>query len=159
MSGTIQFNRTYCEYGPQVRDFEKTPDVIAVIDHFIGLWGYSVGDLMGTRFTAQWLGDGEKSGKAEDELDLMIEMNATGFFEIVLRNGNGDSQYGGWLYGKQPVVVSDDIVNGYRVILTTGDDGSQLRHEFIPSIGYEPVAGAKALPLRSQKRKAMRRAG
>ena len=159
MSGVIAFNRSYTEYGPQVRGFEKSPDVIAVIDHFMSLWSYSVGNLIGGRFTTQWLAEGENDGKDEDQLDLVVQMTDTGFFEVILRNGVGDSQYGGWLFGMLPVTLTDEIVNGYRVIATTAEDGSQVRHEFLPDVGYEPIAAAKVLPLRSQKRKAMRRVG
>ncbi|MGP9819815.1 hypothetical protein ACTZWW_07350 [Salinarimonas sp. NSM] len=159
MSGNANFNRVYIDFGSQVRDFEKAVEVLAVVDFIQGAWGYGIGNLAGAKFGAQWLRAGENAQKREEDLDLILQMVDAPFFEIVLRDGANGSRYGGWLEGGLPLQITDEVVNGYRVLTTTLADGSPLRHEFVDAeLGYQPVPGAAAVPLRSQKRKGMRKA-
>lgn len=156
MSRTMIFDRSFVELGRDLQPDEKEPGVLASIEFFMKEWGYSFGELVGAQFSTHWLGEGDSSGRSPGEMDLVIEMNGSGFFEIVLRS-KGRAVYGGWLEGMRPIVVSDEEVNGHRVVLTTLADGSQLRHEYLPGYGYGSIAAAAA-PLRSLGRMVMRQA-
>jgi hypothetical protein len=153
MAGTIQFNRTYIDFGPQVNAWEKTPDILSAIETFFGLWGYDPMEQLGAKVTAQWLGEGEKPANQNEAVDLIFEIKGQPFFEIVLNTPGKDAVYGGYLYGTQPVEITDEIVNGYRVLVTKGEDGANVRHEFDPAQGwYLPVAAASAVPLNAARR-------
>lgn len=160
MSGTLKFDRTYLDFGTQVRPIEKTADVASVFEDILTTWGYDVGDQIGGMFSAQWLGEGERPTNDTDRLDLIFEITGEPYFEIALRGETGVASYGGWLFGKQPVVVTDEIVNGHRVLLTTLEDGAQLRHEFFAdAAGYLPSDSVTEMPLRAVRRIGLRLAG
>lgn len=153
MAGNMQFNRTYIDFGPEVNAWEKTPDILAAIETFFTLWGYDPMEEIGNKVTAQWLGEGEKPANQKEGVDLIFEMKGQPFFEIVLNTPGQDAVYGGYVYGKQPVEVTDEIVNGYRVLVSTGEDGAKIRHEFDPGQSwYLPVAAASAVPLNAARR-------
>ncbi|GGX60957.1 hypothetical protein GCM10007385_32780 [Tateyamaria omphalii] len=152
MSGKLKFGRTYADFGKDVRGFEKTPEVIAVVEEFMELWGYSLLDLLGAEFSAQWLRAGESPMNSEDTLDLIFEIESQGFFEIVLRDGDGTAFYGGYLSGVQHVRFTETIVNGYRTLVTTAGDGAETLHEYTPGIGYRPVFAEGVMPLSVARR-------
>lgn len=154
MAGEMQFNRTYADFGPQVRDFEKSPEVVAVVEDFMDLWDYTLLDLMGAEFSAHWLKKGERPANSPDTLDLIFEIASQGFFEIVLRDGDGNAIYGGYLFGAQPVGATETIVNGYRTLITTASDGSEILHEYTPGEGYAPAFAAGVTPLNVARRMA-----
>ncbi|MEL6167842.1 MAG: hypothetical protein AAFR35_04075 [Pseudomonadota bacterium] len=160
MSNTVTFDRTYADFGGEVREFEKAPEVIAAINVLMKEWPYSIEDFLGARFTAEWLGSDQRPAKVRDlnDHDLIFEMGDTGFYELVLRNDRGDSVYGGWLIGLEPVVVTDEVVHGHRVILTTLEDGTQQRHDYFPNLGYGPASGASAMALGRETQDMLRRA-
>lgn len=154
----FKFNRTYADFGGEIRPFEKAPEVVAEIEYFMGFWGYTLSNLLGAKVSAHWLREGEAGPNDPDNLDLVFEMVGEPYFEIVLRDGNGNAHYGGYLYGQQPVEAKDDIINGYRVIYTELD-GAKIRHEYDPIDGYLPVFGASVVPLGVAKRTRTRKAG
>ncbi len=139
MSGTITFNRTYADYDPSVRDFEKAPEISEILSYVLCTYNYPVSALIGGKFSAVWLKEGDRKGADKDDLDLIFEMRDQGFFEIILRDENYAPVYGGYLLAGKSVTVTDEVVSGYRVIVVTHDDHSETRHEFQPGIGYEPV--------------------
>ena len=152
---TVKFDRTYADFGPKVRDFERSAEVIQVVEGFMKQWNYSLLDLMGSEFTAQWLREGEMPENDPDTLDLIFEIATQGFYEIVLRDGDGNAVYGGYLFGVQPVKITDEIVNGYRVLLATQADGGEARYGFSPGAGYTLMPGATgAFPLPVARRMA-----
>ncbi|MBW8640286.1 hypothetical protein K1W69_24040 [Hoeflea sp. WL0058] len=88
---------------------------------------------------------------------MLFEMVGQNYFEIVLRDGDGSAYYGDWLAGSQPVEVTDEIINGFRVIFT-GQGDEKVRHEYEPGSGYGPIYGTSAIPLASAKRMLNRKA-
>ena len=160
MSGNTKFNRSYLDFGPDVRPFETTADVVSVYEDILTMWNYDLGDQIGALFSAQWLREGERPENDPETLDLIFRINGAPFFEIILKDGTNGARYGGWLFGAEPVVVTDEIVDGYRVILTADADGSQLRHEYSAAAAtYGPVAPVAAMPLSAARRMGLRRAG
>lgn len=163
MSGTIQFNRSYAEFGPQVRPFEASTAVSFVLTGIMCEWQYPMNALIGCEFSAQWLGEGEKGPNDPEDLDLIFRMNATdlsdAYYEVILRDGNMVPTYGGWIVPANSIEVLDEIVNGYRVIVAKTNDGD-IRHEFDPTLGvggqYVPAssvaAAASALVSRRKAR-------
>ena len=159
MSGALKFDRTYIDFGPKVRDVEKTADVVAAYEDMLTMYGYPCGDQVGAHFTAQWLGEGEKPENDPETLDLIFEIPNQPFLEIILNGRGTEARYGGWLSGAQPVTVTDEIANGFRVLMATQPDGSEVRHEYNPGLSqYLPTATATALPLAAARRMSLRRA-
>ena len=103
--------------------------------------------LINAKISAIWLGEGEKPAGDVENLDLLFKMGAPGepFIEIILRSTGNFPVYGGWLEG-QSADVTDEIVNGHRVLVTTLD-GTKLRWEYALDAGQYvpagPMAGAK----------------
>lgn len=160
MSVKMKFNRSYLDYGPDVRPFETTADVVSVYEDILTMWNYDLGDQIGALFSTHWLGESERPENDPDTLDLIFQINGAPFFEITLQDGTNGARYGGWLFGAKPVVITDEVVDGYRVILTTDMDGSQLRHEYNAAVAsYGPVAPVAAMPLSAARRMGLRRAG
>lgn len=134
MAGVLKFNRGYAEFGANIRDFEKTNDVGMIVTEFLWYYQrpfYPIASIVDSKITSVWLGEDEPKGK--ESLDLIFRMaqfeEPDGFdlYEIVLR-GDAKTAYGGWVAGKN-LRVSDDIVNGHRV-LETENDGYLERYTY-----------------------------
>ena len=158
MAGTIQFNRDYAAFGSQVKPYEKADDVGLVVTEFLCLWFYPIGALVNAKISAIWLGEGEKPAGDTENIDLLFKMGSSGepFIEIILRSTGNPPVYGGWVAGDS-VDVTDEIVNGQRVLVTTLE-GSKLRWEYTldadPFPQYVlvgPAAGAKMSTAASRK--------
>ncbi|MEM7683355.1 MAG: hypothetical protein AAF293_00920 [Pseudomonadota bacterium] len=157
MAGTIQFNREYISFGDDVEDYEKTPDIVVAWEEMLARWGYPCGGQIGAKFSAQWLQDRERPENDPETLDLLFLIPDQPYIEIILNSGTSDARYGGWLSGSAPVDVTDEIVNGYRVLVTTLSDGSRQRHEYDPVTGeYGPAGSATALPIAAARRRGLR---
>ncbi|MEL6467731.1 MAG: hypothetical protein AAFQ58_22420 [Pseudomonadota bacterium] len=155
MAGEAQFNRDYINYGAEVRPFEKTTDVSFVLTEILCTFLYPLNALVGNKFSAQWLGEEEKGPNDPEDLDLIFEFSETevsgAFREIILRNHAGVATYGGWLVAGGTVHVTDEIVNGYRVILVRVD-GQEIRHEN-DGVYYVPVGASPAIAAASAARR------
>jgi hypothetical protein len=91
---------------------------------------YPIGALVDAKISSVWLGEGEALGGEEANLDLIFKMRDAGgfsFFEIVLRTQLGPV-YGGFA-GGQSLEVTDEIVNGHRVLIAHRD-GVRDRFEY-----------------------------
>jgi len=131
MVGELKFTRDYAQYGDDVRDFEKASDVGAVLAETLRRYSYPYNVYIGQKFTSIWLREGEPKSKDPEDLDLIFVAGGQGFLEIVLRDQGFDAVYGGWLVDGESVEVTNEIVNGYRVINVTMQSGETERHEFI----------------------------
>lgn len=122
MAGTIQFNRHFAAFGNQVNPYEKADDVGSVLSWMLGKWNYlyPVGALVNAKISAIWLGKGERPAGDVDNLDLLFQMaqSGSGYFEIILRSKGNPPVYGGWASGES-LDVTDEIVNGQRVLIAT----------------------------------------
>ena len=141
MSGTLNFNREYGDFGPQVRGFEKADDVGFVVTEFLWFEGrpfYPIGALMNARISAVPLGDGDPP--SEELIDLVFRMPTSiaheFWYEIVLRV-EGGAAYGGFIFG-ETLSVRDEVVNGHRV-LEAGFSGATQR------FAYDLVTGTYRL--------------
>jgi len=125
MAGMISFNRNYAAFGSQVRPFEKSDDVGFTVTEFMWFEGapfYPIGSLIDAKISSAWLGEGEPQSGDEADLDLIFKMREQegfNFFEIVLRTAFG-AVYGGYA-GGQSLEVTDEIVNGHRVLIAHTD--------------------------------------
>ncbi len=157
MAGTIQFNREFISFGNGVQDYEKTPDIVVAWEDMLALWGYPCGGQIGAPFSAQWLAEDERPENDPEKLDLLFLIPDQPFIEIILNSGTSDARYGGWLHGSAPVDVTDEAVNGYRVLITTLPDGSRQRHEYdAVSGGYAPAGPATVMPIAVARRRSLR---
>lgn len=130
MSGTVQFNRDFAEWGPQVNPWEKTDDVGFVISEILYSY-YPVGALMTAKISGNWLGEGEKPANDPETLDLMLKMRGPygyDFIEIILRSTSFSPFHAGYLDGGD-VEITDTLVNGHRVLIST-DGQFKYRYEF-----------------------------
>ena len=155
MSGTLQFTRTYADYGPAIRDFEMDPEVSAVLARIMCDLHYPYDAFIGTKMSSIWLRDGEPAHAEEAGLDLLFMVNGYDYIEIILRDKDGSVVQGGYLMGGKKVVITDEIEAGYRVIVVTHEDHSETRHAFVPGVGYEPANATGMSSLAAHKRKKM----
>ena len=163
MGGMVQFSRRYADFATQARPFERSTDVCLVVTDFLSRWGYPVNALIGAEFSAQWLGDGEPGPNDPDNLDLIFRMVETevseAFFEVVLRDAHGVPVYGGWLLPADTLELTDEIVNGQRVIIGRTTGGGLVRHEFHPGEGgYVPLPQAPSVAAMAIRRRQIRAA-
>lgn len=155
MAQTIKIQRTFADWGLELRDFERGPDVLQLLQDVATdleqVFGIA---YIGGKVTSAWLHDGDSPGDTAD-LDLIFTNEADGFLDILLREDSGLT-YGGALDPSESVEVLDDIVDGHRVIIGTDADGSRTRYE--ASGGrYFPVGPAAASALNNPARAKMRR--
>ncbi len=47
MSGDVQFNRTYADYDPGVRAFERSPQIAEIVAGIICMWSYPISAIIG----------------------------------------------------------------------------------------------------------------
>ncbi len=139
MSGRFNFVRTYAQYGADIRDFEKSPAVSAVLSVVLSKFEYPASSLLGARLTTQWLRAGNAPGNDASLMALIFEMQGGGFVEIVLRKTVGTAFYGGWLEKGNSYRITNEVVNGYRVIDVTKPCGEIRRHVYAGRFGYQPV--------------------
>lgn len=154
MSGNLNFNRKFADYGPDTRDFERSRDVLKELTELVCGVKQTIGAFIGAKFTSVWLHEGDATG-IEDDLDLIFINQEDGFLDIVLRQ-NGVPVYGGFLDPSVSVNVTDDVVNGLRVIIGTDESGNKTRYEFTGS-QYIPVGPALSPTSMSPGRAQMRR--
>lgn len=150
--------RNYIKFGTEISDFEKDPKILKQVNHFMHELdvGYSFLDIIGARVTTTRLSDGFQVGDSQHDLDLIWHMERLNYFEIILCGEKITPRYGGWLYGEDPQ-ITDEIINGYRVIETTFKEQT-LRHHYEPLVrGYEPIFGSMAAPLPCAQRLAYQR--
>lgn len=159
MAGQIQFNRTYAQFGAQVKEYEKSDDVGFVVTEFLWFEGfpfYPISSLIDAKITGIWLGEGERPAADTNNIDLIFKMAGMGegLYEIVLRSDDG-TFYGGWFFG-DTLEVTDEIVAGHRVVIGSSG-GEHFRFEFDPSIGqYRLVETAGAALSTSSARKSVK---
>ena len=168
MAGQIQFNRTYAQFGAQVKEYEKSDDVGFVVTEFLWFEGfpfYPISSLIDAKITGIWLGEGERPAADTNNIDLIFKMAGMGegLYEIGIRVegdkadlGSDDGTfYGGWYFG-DTLEVTDDIVAGHRVVIGSSG-GEHFRFEFDPSIGqYRLVETAGAALSTSSARKSVK---
>lgn len=130
MSGKVQFNRDLAEWGPQVKEWEKSDDVGYVISEILCLY-YPVGALMTAKISGNWLGEGERPENDPETLDLMLKMTDTlgdHYVEIILRSTTFFPFNAGYVVGHE-VEITDTLVNGHRVLISSNGD-YKFRYEF-----------------------------
>ena len=160
MAGVIQFNRNFAAFGNQVNPWEKSDTVGQVITELLCIWGYPVGELIEAKISGIWLGEGERPENDPDKLDIIFKMRTASpqYYEIVLRTED-DAWYGGFFEG-QSLEVTDEIVNGHRVVYAI-NNGMRIRYEFYTEGFrgfYMPVFdAAKARRSTRQVRESLRR--
>ncbi|AYD04389.1 hypothetical protein [Neorhizobium sp. NCHU2750] len=153
MANPIVFGRSYMAFTAVTEPYQRADDVGYAIAEFMSFKGrpyYPIGALANTRIAASRLSAGDVLEADEDNLDLIFRMReAEGgyFFEIVLRSSQG-TRYGGWLWGYD-VEVTDEIVNGYRVIETI-EGSRRWRFEFCDNANHyqsvDPLPIEKIIP-------------
>ncbi|AAV94054.1 hypothetical protein SPO0749 [Ruegeria pomeroyi DSS-3] len=154
MANSIKFLRTFAEWGDQVRPFERSDDVLRILQDLTNDFGQTFGAYVGGKFTSVWLHEGDAPGSKED-LDLIFVNQSDGFLDIVLRR-EGVPADGGFLSPSASVQVLDEIVDGLRVIVGTDEAGNKTRYEAIGG-QYNAVGPAATLavtnPARARKRR------
>ncbi len=155
MATTIKCQRTFVDWGDRTRDFERSEDVLRILTDVMVDLEQTIGAYIGGKFTSIGLHEGDSSG-IEADLDLIFVNRADGYRDIVLRK-NGETAYGGALNPSKSVQVSDEIVNGFRVLIGIDDGGNKTRYEVIGG-QYNPVGPAAAASLTNPARAKMRRA-
>lgn len=138
----------------QAEPYQCADDVGYVVTQFMFFEGspfYPVSMLTSARVSPVHLSADAIEESNEDNLDLIFRMREVRngyFFEIVLRSNEG-TRYGGWLWGHD-VGISDEIVGGYRVLVTSGAN-CRWRFEFCHHSGlYEskqPLPVEKTSPI------------
>lgn len=151
MSGELQFKRIYAAYGPGVRAFERSPQIAEIIAGIICRWAYPISAIIGNKLSSQWLSEGERDDESLEDLDLLFEMPEEGFIEIVLRDADALPVYGGWLVHGQ-VTVTNEVMNGYRVINVVDESNETIRHEYEETFGYSPTETATSLTTKARAR-------
>ena len=152
MAGTLKFTRDYAVFGSKVNDYEISPDVNHILAGTIRDFTWYPYDVyIGSKFVAIWLREGEKDPNDPANIDLIFIAKNQGYAEIVLRDHNSEAAYGGWLVWGESAEVTDEIVNGYRVINVTLASGDVERHEFVDT-GYVPVGPTATASLARAKR-------
>ena len=154
MTSSIKFNRTFADWGDQTREFERSEDVLTILTNLIGQLDQTIGAYIGGKFTSIWLHEGDTPG-SEADLDLIFVNQADDFLDIVLRE-DGVPVYGGALNPSVTVEVTDEIVDGFRVIIGTDEGGNKTRYEATGGV-YNPVGPTAATTLISTARAKMRR--
>ncbi|WP_299937398.1 hypothetical protein [uncultured Pelagimonas sp.] len=139
MPGSFSFLRLYAQYGADIRDFEKDEDVSSVLSVIMSEFEYPVSSLIGAKVSSQWLRAGHPSLIDASAMDLMFEMQQSGFVEIVMRDASGTAFYGGWLERGNAYRVTNELVCGFRVIESQKPDGTVRRHSYSDRYGYQPV--------------------
>ena len=155
MAQTIRFQRKFAEWGAELRDFERGPEVLQLLQDVATdleqVFGIA---YIGGKITSVWLHEGDAPGDTAD-LDLIFTNEDDGFLDILLREDSGLT-YGGALDPSETVEVLDDLVDGHRVIIGTAADGTRIRYE-ASSGRYFPVGPAAASALKNPARAKMRR--
>ena len=132
MSGnTYTPKRTFADFDAQTRDFEKSDDVLDVVTGIMTELGDNIGAYIGGKFIGLWLREGEAQNEDESDLDLLFVNQVDQFIDIVLRQRAGLPADGGSLKPAVTLKLTDDIVEGYRVIIGVAEDGTETRYEFV----------------------------
>ena len=152
MAGKLNFTRNYAMFGSDVRDFEKAPDVVSVLARTVCDYEYPYDVYIDEKFVSVWLREDEPGPNDPDNLDLIFIAKNQGFAEVVLRDHGDAAVYGGYLIWGDSAEVTDEIVNGYRVINVNLGAGGIERHEFVLGFGYAPVGPAATASLARSKR-------
>ncbi len=152
----IRFSKEFATWGLRVRPLEKADDVGLVVTEFLWFEGapfYPISALNEARVSSVWLGGESSSDEDEDNLDLIFEMGEIAdrakFYEIVLRSEVGTS-YGGYVAGDD-LEVTDEIVNGHRVIIASVDQFKD-RYEYAPGCGqyqFAETLGSQCKPAKA----------
>nr|MEC9421164.1 hypothetical protein [Pseudomonadota bacterium] len=169
MSGNAKFVRDFATWGPDVKSWEKANEVGYVITRDILNYGgdafYPVGALMGAKISGQWLGEGDMGSGDTENLDLLLRMthpeSKITYIEIILRSKTNSPYYAEYLEGGE-VEITDEIVNGHRVLIST-DGNFKFRYEFdgfqYSLIGVLTLAGQPTSSTTAWRAAMKRRAG
>jgi hypothetical protein len=152
MADTVHFNRDYAAFGSEVKAYEKADDVGLVISEIICEFLFPVRALINAKISGIWLGEGEKPANDTENIDLLFKeaKPQEPYIDIILRSTGNSPVYGGWVAG-QTLQVTNEIVNGYRVLLTMWD-GEQWRWEVsLDDSRYHPAAGANLSSAAARK--------
>ncbi len=139
MPECFSFLRLYAQYGADIRDFEKDEEVSLVLGVVMSEFAYPVSSLIGAKLSSQWLRAGDPSLQDASVMDIMFEMQQSGFVEIIMRDPSGAAFYGGWLERGNTYRVTNELVCGYRIIESNKADGTVRRHSYSERYGYQPV--------------------
>ncbi|MFT6024341.1 MAG: hypothetical protein ACI9PY_002466 [Ascidiaceihabitans sp.] len=155
MSGKLKIDRVFAEFETNVRDFEKSDDILDILTGLIAELHQNMGAYIGGKFVSVWLGEGERDTGKSENLDLIFVNQDDDFFDIILRQHGALPISGGTLSPAETVTVTHDIVNGYRALVTVDADGYETRYEF-DGARYVPVSELAAIPASFGRRKMMR---
>ncbi|MEM6617130.1 MAG: hypothetical protein AAF619_11410 [Pseudomonadota bacterium] len=147
MQSNASPDRIFGVFGDRVSALEAASDVGIVITAILNEHDYPSNALFGATVTTAWLGVGDPPTHDESALDLIFRMRETdvssAYYELIIRDENGFPFYGGWLASDAvSLEISDEIVNGYRVVLGRTASNDLIRHEFDMVVGYVPVSDA-----------------
>ncbi|MBP2551519.1 hypothetical protein J2858_004461 [Neorhizobium galegae] len=156
----MTFNSSYVQFSSYTEPYQRADDVGFAITEFMWFKGYpfyAIGALTEAKVAYARLAQGAFEETDQDNVDLVFRMSQTGggyFFELVLRSDKGTA-YGGWLWGEN-LEVTDEFINGYRVLATTHAAGRthfaySRRRRGYQCIGRPPVDKASlVMPRRTR---------
>ena len=146
--------RTFAAFGDSVRDFERSDDVLDVLTDIMNQLDHNIGAYIGGKFIALWLREGEAQMEDESDLDLLFVNQVDGYLDIVIRQRAGFPRDGGSLGPLQTIKLTDEIADGYRVIIGVADDGTETRYEMVGGrylpINPLPTGIESSMPRRSR---------
>ncbi len=152
MTMTYTPKRHFAHFDDGVRDFEKSDDILDLLTEIIVDLDQNIGAYIGGKFISLWLGEGEKDEKDEADLDLLFVNQVDGFIDIIFRQRAGFPRDGGALFPAKTLKLTDEIVEGYRVIIGVAEDGTEIRYEVV-SGRYTPIAPFPISPSMSRGRR------
>jgi hypothetical protein len=158
MMKRMSFNSSYLQFSSYTEPYQRADDVGYAITEFMWFKGYpfyAIGALTEAKVAYARLAQGDFEETDQDNFDLVFRMGESGgghFFELVLRSDKGTA-YGGWVWGED-LLVTDEFINGYRVLATNHAAGQthfaySRRRRGYQCIGRPPVdKAAVVLPHR-----------
>lgn len=154
MSKTINFQRSFTNWGDKTREFERSNEIQEILTTLIDDLSMTIGAFIDGKFSSIWLHEGDATGDKAD-LDLIFVNQTDQFLDVILRE-DGVPVYGGFLNPSVKVLVTDEVVDGHRVIIGIDENGGETRHEAIGGF-YSAVGPTAAVSLKSPARAKMRR--
>lgn len=153
MTHTYTPKRHFAHFDNGVRAFERSDEVLDILTDLVTELDQNIGAYIGGKFISLWLGEGEKTEEDAEDLDLLFVNQVDGFIDIVFRQRAGVAVNGGALLPSKTLRLTDEIIEGYRVIIGVAEDGTETRYEVV-SGRYTPIV---PLPVVSTMSRARRR--
>lgn len=152
MTHTYTPKRNFAQFSDGVREFEKSNEVLDLLTGFIAELDHNIGAYIGGKFIALWLGEGDKDDEDSEDLDLLFVNQTDGYVDIIFRQGGTAAVDGGALLPLKTIKLTDEIVEGYRVLIGIAEDGTETRYEVV-SGRYTRVTPASLADSTSRARR------